>query len=377
MLTKSCGQLCLSMIRALVVGYAYFFSVANAAPGDLDSTFGVGGKVTTSIATKIASDLSYGSLKQPDGKLLTLGQCSAVESYELPCMARFASDGVLDNTFGVAGVVRIEFIAGGGGGFRTAIIDGNRIVAAGRCSADGGIARICLARMHLDGSLDATFGNAGKLVLPPIKTFDIAFALAVDASGKYLVGGSCQEGAIGHACVARVDANGVLDASFNGTGVLATFLGFYRAEVGDIVIAGDKVLVAGTCQTTIKASICVTRINSDGNTDTSFNSSGTYVSGIGETGDLGGRVQLYQSKLYVSGTCRQSEIRSSFCLFRLNDNGTLDTAFNGAGFVRTFILSQDSYAIGMAIQNDKIVVGGNCTTGGGEYFCWARYELNG
>ena len=82
-----------AMTLALVGG-----SSAQAAPGDLDGTFGVGGKVTT--------DLGRGSAVaiQSDGKLVAVGTWNSMFA-----LARYNADGSLDTSFDGDGKVTTDF----------------------------------------------------------------------------------------------------------------------------------------------------------------------------------------------------------------------------------------------------------------------------
>ena len=81
----------------LVLGVALcFFAVvplaARQAAGDLDPTFGSGGKVTTAIGA--GGDTAYDIAFQTDGKILAAGVCGSDF-----CLARYNSDGSLDTSF--------------------------------------------------------------------------------------------------------------------------------------------------------------------------------------------------------------------------------------------------------------------------------------
>src|SRR5687767_5219095 len=74
----------------------------SAAPGDLDPTFGVGGKVIVS---------GYGSYDvaiQPDGKIVTVGSAAGGSEGPQIAVARYNTNGSLDTTFGGTGRVFID-----------------------------------------------------------------------------------------------------------------------------------------------------------------------------------------------------------------------------------------------------------------------------
>jgi len=68
-----------------------------AAPGDLDLTFGSGGKVVTPIGS--GNDYSFGAAIQSDGKIVLAGESFNGTNRDF-AVARYNTDGSLDNAFG-------------------------------------------------------------------------------------------------------------------------------------------------------------------------------------------------------------------------------------------------------------------------------------
>src|SRR4030095_11177122 len=100
---------CGIVTAAFVLTWFISTQVAQAAAGDLDSTFGVGGKVTTDLGH--STDLAEAGTVQADGKLVVVGQTYKNNdiSTEDFAVARYNTDGTLDTTFGARGRVRTDF----------------------------------------------------------------------------------------------------------------------------------------------------------------------------------------------------------------------------------------------------------------------------
>src|SRR5437899_3573299 len=97
-----------------------------------------------------------------------------------------AGPGDLDATFGTGGRVLTDF--GGGAGARALALQADgRIVVAGRSRVAVGD-DFALARYNPNGSLDPSFGSGGR-VLTDFGPVDEARALVLDAEGKIVVGG--------------------------------------------------------------------------------------------------------------------------------------------------------------------------------------------
>src|SRR5262245_1010896 len=76
------------------------------------------------------------------------------------------------------------------------------------------------------GDLDLTFGNGGVVITSDSSTFDLDYALgmAIQADGKTVVVGEGANNQSTHwdFAVVRYNADGSLDTSFGGTGVVIT-----------------------------------------------------------------------------------------------------------------------------------------------------------
>src|SRR5262249_53456783 len=97
-------------------------------------------------------------------------------------VARLTKSGQLDPGFGTAGIGAIRFA--GTSIVSSALASDGAIVMAGQTPADAGAAFRVL-RISGDGTLDATFGTAGRQTLG----IGMAQALAVDGLGRIIVAG--------------------------------------------------------------------------------------------------------------------------------------------------------------------------------------------
>ena len=138
---------------ALMFGVALCFFAAiplagQAAPGDLDSSFGANGKVTTAIGT--SSDDAWAVAIQSGGRLVAAGTCY-VDSTADFCLARYNTDGSLDTSFDGDGKVTTAIGTGSAEAKAVMPQSDSKIVVAGRCTDLGGVAAFCLARYNSNG----------------------------------------------------------------------------------------------------------------------------------------------------------------------------------------------------------------------------------
>ncbi|MCI0529632.1 MAG: hypothetical protein L0Y56_19490, partial [Nitrospira sp.] len=195
----------------------------QAAPGDLDPTFGTGGKAITDFG---GSDQASAIALQANGKIVVAGS-SEIDGFLDFALARYNTDGSLDTSFGTAGKVTTDFGGSNGGAFAVALQQDGRIVAAGRTFIFFGLTSdFALARYNTDGSLDTSFGTAGKVTTDFGGNNDGVFAVALQADGKIVAVGSSQIGIMNSDfALARYNPDGSLDSSFGSGGMVTTDFG--------------------------------------------------------------------------------------------------------------------------------------------------------
>ena len=232
------------------------------------------------------------------------------------------------------------------------------------------------------GTLDPSWATLslpgpGKVITPIGASQDIANALALQADGKVVVAGSCYNGADYDFCALRYNANGTLDANFNGGGTVMTGVGMNNDYANAVAVQADgKIVLAGGCINGTKDGFCALRFNSNGTLDTSFNGTGKIITNIGLGNDAATAVAVQpDGKLVLAGYCLNGTT-NDFCALRYNADGTLDTSLNGTGKIITSVGQGDDIPYAIALQADgKLVLAGVCV--GDNRFCAVRYNGNG
>ena len=115
-------------------------------------------------------------------------------------VARFNLNGSLDTTFDQDGKVTTPIAADNYG--RSVIVQGQlnqpRKIVVGGYSRDGSSFRFSAVRYLASGALDTTFDGDGKFLLPAAADLNFAHGLTVSSGGKYVLAGS--SGAISVCC---------------------------------------------------------------------------------------------------------------------------------------------------------------------------------
>jgi uncharacterized delta-60 repeat protein len=350
-----------------------------AAPGDLDTTFGTGGKVTTPIGASFAEGHSVAI--QEDGKIVVAGNSYNGSDNDF-AVARYNANGSLDMSFNGTGKVTTAIGNGFDYGRSVALQSDGKIVVAG--SSWNGTGYDCaLVRYNANGSLDTTFNGTGK-VITAVGFRSEANSVAVQGDGKIVVGGAADvlgevNSAIFKFAVVRYNANGSLDTTFNGTGKVITATGSGESVCYGVAVQTDGKIVAAGVEQSTPLRFAVVRYNANGSLDTTFNGTGKVTCDFGTGYSVGRSVALQSDGKIVVGGQASNGSAYSFAVVRYDTNGTLDASFNGTGKLTTPIGSTSANASSLVIKNDgKIVVAGDAenATGNNE-FALVRYNANG
>jgi uncharacterized delta-60 repeat protein len=207
----------------------------RGAAGDVDLSFDPGSGINGTV-----NSLAL----QPDGRLIIGGTFSAVKGLQRSGIARLNADGSGDGSFNPASA-----------NARVLALQPDGKVIAG--NGDG------IFRLNANGSLDTGFPIARVTDYDLFPITPVAMALQPD--GKVLFGGGFRlVNGVQRSGIARLNANGSLDATFVPETVDAFFTSVYSIAVQP----DGKVLVAGQQLTVGDARII--RLNADGSLDDSF-----------------------------------------------------------------------------------------------------------
>lgn len=351
------------------LSHVCFSPSASAQDGSLDLSFDSDGKVTTDFGD---IDGGYDVVLQPDGKIIVAGTGAAGGAFAL---ARYNSNGSLDNTFDGDGKQSTIFGGKGDYGHSLALQSDGKIVVAGYTTILGLRQNFALARYNTNGSLDNTFGTGGK-VSDSAGYENSAYATAIQSDGKIVVAGtsSSYSSTVGdyyRFVLLRYNTNGTLDNTFDGDGRVLCDSGKNRDAFALAIQADGKMIVAGT----IDSNFALYRYNSNGSLDNTFGVSGKVITDIAITSlDIIYSLALQSDgKIIACGTTYNSSTNSDIALIRYNTNGSVDNTFGTAGKVITSVAAFDEGTSLAILSNGKMIVAGAAD----DKFAVLRYNSNG
>lgn len=307
--------------------------------GSLDTTFDGDGIV---IVDTGQTDRAYAVAIQGDGKIVVGGYYYAgVKRNYL--LVRLNADGSLDADFdgdsGTGnGIVIKDLNVNLNDGIYDIALSGTKIVATGSYYNSDGLGPFAVTRFNADGTLDAGFDGDGiaELDLSPTNT-NWAEGVAVEADGDVIVAGSTNIPGTGRDFFAiRFTSAGVIDGTWNGGNATINDIGSNNDLAYDVALQGDgKVVVAGYSND----NVVVVRYNTDGTLDTGFDGDSGTGNGIVII-DLGGNeyatsVSIDSSGKIILAGCTDVVADDDYLLIRLNTDGTRDVTFGTNGVVKT------------------------------------------
>ena len=356
------------------------FALARlTASGAPDPTFGTGGVVRTNFGF----DEVVSSVLMQGNKVLAggwSGEFFGFDDFDF-ALARYTSTGQLDPTFGVGGRAVTEFDPEEPARiWSMALQPDGKIVAAGEIFhiVDRRFDVIAVARYSANGQLDPSFGNGG------IATFQgddsqpaLGRDVAVLADGRILVlaEGTVWGNFVDHTSIGLLMLNpdGTIDGSFGGA-----FFGAKIIDVGSFfpssleVGSDGSIYVAGT-RTGSQPSARVYKFTPEGELVTGFGTGGfvEIASGGYEFGEVSTALQPDAKIVATATTPGTTETWGSWTVARVTPTGQLDPTF-GAGGKRTISPGNGSTA---TVSDVALAPDGKIVAAGGARFAGADYDM--
>lgn len=319
--------------------------------GALDPAFGGSGNGLVSLDIG-ADDRPTSLVRLADGKLLVAGTTSTYDGAGVETdadffVARFNADGTLDTTFGATGGFTVADF--GPASFDRAndqvVAPDGRIYLFGQSTGSDPNGDFAFARFDASGAFDPSFGVGGRVVTD-LGGADVANAVTIDASGRFVAAGSTSSGFTGSFAVVRYNADGSIDNSFGPTGNGRNFVDFRPGfdEAQGIVRQDDGRLVAGGLATTgdpddpgFDSDFAVARFDADGNLDAGFGSGGMVLTDFaGQLASINKLIFQPGNKIIAAGqvvnTLAGVGVENvQVAIARFNADGSPDATFSDDG----------------------------------------------
>ena len=325
------------------------------ANGSDDDSFGINGK-----STLFPQDVNraFGIALQQDQKIVVAGYSRSFSTFnEIEFdVVRYSTNGVPDVSFDNDGIIAQKFDSSNDLCAKLLIQPDDKIITVGikKIVTINTVGKdfIAMSRTNTDGSLDSTFGTAGKVVSDLGQDYTIINNAVLQQDGKILV--SCQTATFGNSFydyfLIRYNNNGSLDTNFgtNGKIILTYVTAILPLPNGKIIIASQ------VSDAQVNPFLNLKRLNNDGSLDSTFNNNVL----VNIDGFINGSIySTLQSdgKIVVVASIPNQQGKTGFYKIRYNSDGTVDTSYaNGLIF-----FENSSLVYGVFLRNDgKIYVTG-------------------
>lgn len=210
----------------------------------------------------------------------------------------------------------------------------SKIIIGGRFTEFNGVSRNGIARLNADGSLDESFN-------PGTGTDGIVYALAIQGDGKILVGGEFTLfNGVPATKLTRLNSDGTIDNSFTVSVGDGRVNGIAVQPNGKIIAVGSFYEFNGVVNSNL------VRLNTDGSTDV------TFITGIGANQPILAVALNNAGKIFIGGRFTSFKGQSKTGIVGLNEDGSINTAFNVGGGINGSVNS-------IVVQpDDKVLLGG-------------------
>lgn len=333
--------------------------VANFGNSDGSVLFDI--RSDTSVSGTWYKDQVRKSSIQPDGKILVVGETSAlVGSPTDGYIARLNTDGTLDSTFGVGGIVIHNNATNARDYLYDVQVADNKIYVFGSARYDGtgASARALVLKLNMDGSRDTSFGINGEKFFFATGQTAFIFHGEVLSDGKMIVLGS-NINPSRQWFVSKLNADGSFDTSFGTGGTFIMLTESVNLDNDLKIDAEGNILVV--CHVGPAASYRATafRLKPNGTLDTDFATNGIYTFPDG-TRSYSGNAHLINDELYFWAYQEAMPIWSKN-LIKLNaKTGIPISSFGTNGIYKYDLMPEmQNTNVGYSLlMNDQIIIGG-------------------
>jgi uncharacterized delta-60 repeat protein len=357
----------------------------SAQVGALDPAFNSGGYAT--INTNAGKDDYAQAIgTYSDGRVVMAGYMED----KFFSLVRYTALGVLDNTFGTGGIVKLRQATNADAiPYAITVLSDNKVLVAGSSWVSS--KDFAVLKLKENGTPDSTFGVNGWAATPVLGFEDEARAIVVQPDGKILVAGTAEVALNSKKydyAVARFNANGTIDGGFGSGGVVTLDINDNDIADGIALQKDGKIVVGGTSDEDGDANYTVVRYTSGGLLDGGYGVGGIATYDMATFGTAGSKDHGYgmaiqsDDKVLVTGfSAPAAGGNGNVVTMRLTTSGQLDVTFSGDGIANFNygVSNTDEGSRAVAVQSDgKILVGGD-TSGEHAWFemLLLRYKSDG
>ncbi len=295
----------LSSGKLLVVGYTTqgdfdmntpdIIAIRYLSNGNVDTTFGYNGLARIHVN---GEDHAFAVAEKSDGKLIIVGDSHTQSGDSSPVVLRLLENGAVDTAFGDNGATQTA-VGALGNAFNIALQDDNKIVASGTAII-GGKPKGFVIRYTENGALDTTFSGTGYAALNIGIANTLGWEVAINNEADILFSGTFSNGGDNDLFLAKLDDTGNLVTTFGTNGIATSDFGAVGSfQVHVTLDLFNRVIVTGESD----SHLFVARYDAVGVLDTTFETNGFLSIPVGtSSGGIDILVQPNDQKAVILGS---------------------------------------------------------------------------
>ena len=344
-------------MRSMILVLFFVFALGSQKlfSQSLDQTFGSDG--ISSIPLNVNGyGIGTAIAEQNDGKIVTAGYASNMNTLNGAIVVRYNANGTLDPTFGTLGITT-TFLPDTNVVITGLVIQNDRkIILGGYSFTSSDDNRFLLIRYNTDGSLDSSFGVNGISSPPNNGHSSYANAIELQPDEKILLAGSIGD----FAGVLRFNTDGSIDNSFGQNGETVYQIAGSANSISSIKIKSDgKIITAGNYYADPYYNFIVEQLDSSGQLDLAFTGNSIQKTSIGNGNNYLSSVQETSNGKIIAGGYYNNGLTTDCAILRYTSDGMLDTSFGNQGVTTLHVSLPEDQVQKILIQSDgKILVGG-------------------
>ncbi|MGB4849270.1 MAG: hypothetical protein WBP41_15200, partial [Saprospiraceae bacterium] len=291
----------------------------------------------------------------------------------------FSQPGQLDETFNSTGKVTTHIANYNVDNSGLLIQEDGKILVCGTGVTASNAKDFVIARYTSNGILDSSFNQSGIRVIDFFGKLDYCYAMVLQSDGKILLTGiTTTLSNARKTAVVRLLEDGSFDDTFGTNGISINDPDNKTENPIAIMYQNDgKIIVAGSFSVNAAPSICALfKYNENGTPDQSFGDHGLATATVPDSYNPAFGIIQHDGKI-ITGGFRLGN-NTEIIMLRFSPQGTIDSTFGSNGIVNTKYANEDHFAYSVVLQPDhKILVVDGTTIAGKRDFGMLRYNENG
>jgi uncharacterized delta-60 repeat protein len=233
----------------------------------------------------------------------------------------------IDSSYATNGINKLEIVNGGDDQALLSAVqtDGKLLICGPSYNPSANNTYPFISRYLIDGTLDTTFNNTGKNILTALPSC-MPYSMTIQSDGKIIIAGQDYFQGKLRGIVIRFHTNGQLDTTFNSTGYSRTLSSPYHHLGRSVSIQNNKIILAGYIEkSSSNNDFFATRFLNSGIVDSTFGTQGKIEKDFGGIDICRGITVQADNKIILTGF---DQTNASPCIIRLLENGSEDVSFN-------------------------------------------------